>query len=355
MNEPASNSEFRKDLVNCDFYDQAQETWNVNDLIVDLEKIKKQNSPTREGLTQFHKQYLFMALVGKELKDMIDQIEDITSVESLRTKLSIDKKNKGIHFCLEKLLKQKIGNPQNIIYHLFNSKYRRKPQPPEPEKETGLLIKIPNELSTEQLLEIEKKIRVITGCAYIRIVKIKIGSVTLFFKGSQSACEQIESLHKQGLLADLLGVSIERIEIIPNKVDLTKWFENIFAVGWERVEELLTPQQLSPTVWSDRTKRAKLFNLRVDLISHVVILVINLTRESENQVRVWLQVYPSGGDNYLPENLKLIVLAEGEVFEEVTARSADVLMQCQFDAEPGDEFSIKLALGEASVTEDFVV
>lgn len=71
MNQSSSNSEFTKDLVNYDFYSQAQATWNVNNLIGDLEKIKKEYSRMGEGLTQFHKQYLLMVLVGKTLKDMI--------------------------------------------------------------------------------------------------------------------------------------------------------------------------------------------------------------------------------------------------------------------------------------------
>jgi len=137
-------------------------------------------------------------------------------------------------------------------------------------------------------------------------------------------------------------------------VNLSQWFENIFTAGWQSVEELLTPQQLSPAVWSDRVKSGILLNLRTDLISHAVNLVINLTRASEEKVSVWIQIYPSGED-YLPLNLKLQVLAEGEVFEEVTARSADILIQCQFDADPGDEFTVKLALGEVSVMENFVL
>ena len=195
------------------------------------------------------------------------------------------------------------------------------------------------------------------GKGIISVKEIRQGSIIFILESSPQLFERIQSLHAAGQLSELLNVPVLDLQVIPNeeRVNLSQWFENIFTAGWQRVEELLTPQQLSPTVWSDRTKRAKLFNLRVDLISHAVILVINLTRESENQVRVWLQVYPTGQDNYLPANLQLIVLSEGEVFQEVTARSADVLMQCQFDANPGDEFSIKLALGEASVTEDFVV
>ncbi|MGD1714747.1 hypothetical protein [Dapis sp. BLCC M172] len=208
MNQDASNPKCLQDLVNYKFYAEAQADWNVNNLIVDLEKIKKEWSRMGEGLSKFHKQYLLMALVAKQLPDMVSELEDIASVDSLRTKLSNDKKKKGIHFCLQKLLEREIGNPKNIMIYLFKSKYKKKPQPPNFEKETSLLIRIPDDVSAKQLLEIENKVRAITGCPYIRVVEIKMGSIILVFKGSQSACEQVESLHQQGLLSDRLGVPI---------------------------------------------------------------------------------------------------------------------------------------------------
>ncbi|MEZ2229115.1 MAG: DUF1822 family protein [Microcoleus sp.] len=194
------------------------------------------------------------------------------------------------------------------------------------------------------------------GNGMISVKEFKQGSIILILESSSEVFERIQSLHEAGQLSELLNVPVLDLQVLPNeeRVNLSQWFENIFTTGWQSVEELLTPQQLSPAVWSDRVKQAKLFNLRADLISHAVNLVINLTRASEDKVSVWLQVYPSGED-YLPLNLKLLVLAEGEVFKEVTARSADVLIQCQFDADPGDEFTVKLALGEVSVTGKFVL
>ena len=207
-----------------------------------------------------------------------------------------------------------------------------------------------------QLDKILEDLRKNSGDQTVTIRITKEGSVIIIIDGSYEGLKRLESLFKAGELKSLAGFPIEdvRPEWEDKSVNLSRWFENIFTAGWQSVEELLTPQQLSPTVWSDRVKQGKLFNLRADLISHAVNLVINLTRASEDKVSVWLQVYPSG-ENYLPLNLKLLVLAEGEVFKEVTARSADVLIQCQFDADPGDEFTVKLALGEVSVTEKFVL
>ncbi len=356
MNQDPSNPKCLQDLVNYKFYAEAQGSWNVNDLIIDLEKINEKWPPTGEGLTKFHKQYLLMALVGKQLPDMVAELEDISSVESLRTKLSNDKKKKGIHFCLEKLLKQEIGNPQNVIFHLFNSKYRKQPQPPNFEKERNLLIRIPDDVSAKQLLEIENKVRAITGCPYIRVVEIKMGSIILVFKGSQSACEQVESLHQQGLLSDRLGVPIIDVEILSSLVNLTQWFDNILTTGWQAANELLNPSQLA-LVRSTQTQGAKFIDLQADLLSNAVVLLVNLLRENDDssEVEITLRVYPTGDDVYLTPNLKLIVLSENEVFQEVTARSEDRIIQCQFTGELGEEFTVQLVLGEAVVSEDFLI
>ncbi|MBC6424760.1 MAG: DUF1822 family protein [Hormoscilla sp. SP12CHS1] len=149
-------------------------------------------------------------------------------------------------------------------------------------------------------------------------------------------------------------------EPVPTVVKLLQWLDGVFEEGWQAAEALLSPRQLSSAFWgkdtrTDSQRRVKQIDLRVDLISHAVFLIVNVKRESEDLVNVRLQVYPTGDDSYLPPELKFLVLADGEVFEDVMARSADKFIQCQFDGNPGDEFSVKVALGEDSVTEKFAI
>ena len=179
----------------------------------------------------------------------------------------------------------------------------------------------------------------------------------LTFEGSAAACEYLQKLSQSGELEKLLGVSILGLrnrEII----NLSNWLENTVQVGWQQVKELLTPQQLTlGTVWSNFcVQKAKLIDLQIDLITHQIILLVNVKRKSESQIIVSLQVYPTGQDISLPPHLTLLVLdSQKEIFEEVTARNADGLIQCQFEASEGDRFSVLLALGEAIVVEDFIV
>lgn len=194
------------------------------------------------------------------------------------------------------------------------------------------------------------------GNGMILVKEFRQGSIILVLESSPSVFQRIQSLYQAGQLDNLLGLTVLDLQILPNQeyVNLSQWFEGILSDGWQIVEDLLTPQQLMPAVWSDRTKGARLFDIRVNFVNHAVILVINLTREDENKTIVWLQVYPSQ-EEYLPPNLKLSVLVDDEIFDEVIARSADVLMQCQFDASVGDQFTIKISLGDIAVTEKFMV
>jgi len=183
----------------------------------------------------------------------------------------------------------------------------------------------------------------------------------LILEGNENALAQIRALFASGELEEILGVPVLGIDTVSEvqtaqppltQVNhLTQWFDNIFAIGWQSIEELLTPQQLRPAHFGESIQRAK----SIDLITDMVNLVVSLNREDADKVIVNLKVFPTSESPNLPANLKLIILAEGEIFEEVTSSSADRLIQYEFEDKPGDEFGVKLALGDAEITEDFVV
>lgn len=155
------------------------------------------------------------------------------------------------------------------------------------------------------------------------------------------------------------------------RVNLSQWLVNVFERGWETVETLLAPTEpdlafsfrstpdllMSDLGLSDRgIRRAKLIDLGMQLAGYPVALVIELKPESEQKINVLLQAHPTGNQTYLPPMLQLTVLDEsGLIFLEAQARSADNYIQLQFSGLPGEKFSVKVALGEASVIEDFVL
>ncbi|MFB2976046.1 DUF1822 family protein [Microseira sp. BLCC-F43] len=157
-------------------------------------------------------------------------------------------------------------------------------------------------------------------------------------------------------LEDLLAELTAKVTPRQTQVNqLLQWFDNIFEPGWQAIEALIAPQELS-FVRNLKVRRGKVIDLGIELAGHPFILIINLSRESEDTVAVNLQVYPTGENSYLPLGLKLIVLDESEeIFKEVTARTADKFIQYQFEAELGDRFGVKVDWQGVSITEEFAI
>lgn len=151
-----------------------------------------------------------------------------------------------------------------------------------------------------------------------------------------------------------------------NVVNLTQWLQNVFETSWQTVESVLNPLTLSfrkangsgsdSEYQEPHVRRAKLIDLGMQLAGHCIALVVELRPESEQKFDVLLQVHPAGSQIFLPPLLQLIVLDEtGTIFLEAKARRADNYIQLQFKGTPGERFSVKVALGEVSFTESFVI
>jgi hypothetical protein len=193
------------------------------------------------------------------------------------------------------------------------------------------------------------------------------GNTVITFEGNYEILDALLQIQESGELEKILGVPVLGIDAYsamptaavptakPFLNRLTQWFQGIFNTGWQPVDGLLTRQQLIPAHFATSIQRGKRIDLETDLITHTVNLVVSLTREDEDKAIVNLKVFPTAENPNLPPNLKLIILSEGEVFKEVTSHSADQFIQYEFEAEPGDEFAVKLVLGEAEITEYFVV
>lgn len=174
----------------------------------------------------------------------------------------------------------------------------------------------------------------------------------------------LESL--EDLLAHLSQLVSTTAFSYGNVVHLTQWLQNVFETSWQTVESVLNPLTFSfrkangsgsDSEYQDpHVRRAKLIDLGMQLAGHCIALVVELRPESEQKFDVLLQVHPAGSQIFLPPLLQLIVLDEtGTIFLEAKARRADNYIQLQFKGTPGERFSVKVALGEVSFTESFVI
>lgn len=150
-------------------------------------------------------------------------------------------------------------------------------------------------------------------------------------------------------------------------VQLNQWFDRVFETGWQSIEAILGSARAnlafsfrrSDSVnenHDDRIRRAKLIDLGIQLAGHAVALIVELRAVSDHKRDILLQVHPTGSQVYLPPQLQLTVLdAAGAVFLEAQARKADNYIQLQFSGKPGEKFSVKVALGDRSIMENFMI
>jgi hypothetical protein len=139
--------------------------------------------------------------------------------------------------------------------------------------------------------------------------------------------------------------------------NLSKWFENIFAVGWQVLDTLVStePTELAFSFRNTlEVKRCKLIELGMP--KQAVIMLVAISRASESEINICVEVQPLQSETYLPANLQLMVLDEdGEIVIDARARNDNQSIQLEFSGEPGDHFSIKVALGDMSIIENFVI
>lgn len=144
-------------------------------------------------------------------------------------------------------------------------------------------------------------------------------------------------------------------------VNLSRWLQNVFEGAWQSLESFLGTANLA---WSFRrldrpetiVRGGKLIDLGIQLAGHPVALIVTLVPEADQKLNVILQLHPTASQTYLPQSTRLTVLDKsGEIFLEVQARSADNFIQLQFSGIAGERFSVEVALGVASIREDFVI
>jgi len=142
----------------------------------------------------------------------------------------------------------------------------------------------------------------------------------------------------------------------PKTINLSQWLQDIFEVGWQRLETILLPQQ-TEMAFSMRgingVKRGKI--LELERAGEQVALCVGIKPDTEAEMNILVEVYPTGNQTYLPPELQVMVLDDSGIsVMEAQARTTKNI-QFEFSGETGENFSVKLALGDFSITETFVI
>jgi hypothetical protein len=160
---------------------------------------------------------------------------------------------------------------------------------------------------------------------------------------------------------------LEYIETLRSKVPLHQWVQNFFSVGWQALEELIsTPQPLAlgfrnESNQSEATvRRAKLLDLGLQLGQQKAALLVAVTpdgSEMEKTLAISIQLHPVAEGSFLPPDVELKLLAAtGEVLQEVRSRPQDNYIQLKrFWGTNGEQFAVQVGMGDAKITENFVI
>ncbi|WP_293366810.1 DUF1822 family protein [Microcoleus sp. CAWBG50] len=173
----------------------------------------------------------------------------------------------------------------------------------------------------------------------------------------------------------------------PVKSNLRKWLKNVAETNWHKFEE--GKQNLESRIFRDENPafvfrsggnarsqntsrghqssidmfpeadivRAKLIDLGMRLGRTTVALLVGIAEDSDRTVRVHVQLHPAIGDRYLPNNIKLSLISDiGENLHEVksTVQNKCILLN-DFYVDPEESFTIRVALDDFTITENFVV
>ncbi|KAB8316235.1 DUF1822 family protein [Tolypothrix campylonemoides VB511288] len=203
----------------------------------------------------------------------------------------------------------------------------------------------------------------------ITLRRIEEGCMELIFDGSQKGLEKLDALLKSGQLTDIHGISVKDVQGVDSDVslhqrvvNLSQWLQNGIDTGWQTVEEVLGIQRAN-LIFAARSAppsvgvvRAKQINLGIQPNTQLVDLIVDVIPETNQEIGISLQVHPIDNQIYLPQGLKCSVLdTSGEVVLESQARNADNWIQLDIGVEPGDQFTIKITLENALVTQNFTV
>lgn len=188
-------------------------------------------------------------------------------------------------------------------------------------------------------------------------------------KCSRGDFEHLQELFESGELNKKLGVEvidmgITSTEISTESIILSQWLKGIVQPSWQVIQSNAIGSNLALVKQSNFNHQAKYYSISckryyksenyIDGNSVELIVTIELT-QNQGEMDIKVIVKPCRYQPFLPPGLKLILLVDSDILAEVEARSADKIIQYRLTGDIGDSFSVKLALNNASIQENFVI
>ncbi|NEO46079.1 MAG: DUF1822 family protein [Moorea sp. SIO4A3] len=212
------------------------------------------------------------------------------------------------------------------------------------------------------------------------LVTVTLNAQELNYMGSSFPVLSVKQVLDRQPLEDsfLLSEPIDELKVEPEKsvlnpgqteldqkpIKLNNWLRNDFREAeqenWHPWEEIFGTIQQQ---FAFRSARMDMDIKRVKRVKKIswdngcqMDLVVDVARETHNEVDIILQLYAISNPNYLLENTKMILLDDsGETLIEAQSKIGDIGIQLWFSADYGDQFSVKIYYDNYSFTELFMV
>ena len=162
----------------------------------------------------------------------------------------------------------------------------------------------------------------------------------------------------------------KQVQAVREPVNLSQWLRDIFEPSWETIEAIFAPSQAefafttrnpsslkasTPELPVNGVKRGKRLNLERLGESEQIAVFVGLSPTSSPQLDITVEVCPIGGQRYLPRELQLMVLDDQEKAVLQAEAGSSEGLEFQFSGEIGESFSVKVTLGEVSITQEFLI
>jgi hypothetical protein len=272
---------------------QAAKEWNLDQLFADLAQYKQQEKPRTNQLSYTEKKCLCLLLSEDNLQDIMTKMKKTQN--SLKNFLS-----QGLYYYISQLTEREIKDWRDVRRFLEN------------------------DYKTPKTLKIKLEVNEI--------------NVTVNFNSQSPKLQQFTAT-----------------------INISGWLQNEFETDWQNVEDILGTSKRNKDVRkltsASIIKRAKLLSFGESLDEKSVVLIVAIQAESHQQVSIWVQINPNINETYLPPSLQLTLFSDsGEILREMRSPTHANFMQLPLvKVQPGEKFSIGVALENVSFIEEFIV
>jgi hypothetical protein len=161
-----------------------------------------------------------------------------------------------------------------------------------------------------------------------------------------------DEITRRQIATELGDIGVNSPEAIAALTDLLATSEDSETL-WQAA---LSLGKINPSHPQAGIEMAKAIDLVSETESVTVALLIAFRPKNEQKVSIRIRIEAIDEENDLPENLQVIVFdRSGNTFRQAQPTNPTFLELQGFSGSVGEQFSIRLSLGEVSITENFVI